>query len=124
MRERRARIQKWLIVMGWILILFIPLSLAQAKEASPILRTQGLINPGGNPKAGYLFINEMRVYYDRATLLMDEREVPIPITEFTAKKWVYMEVEKDPRGRIRARRMYLLPHYIDPKERKKLSFMR
>lgn len=123
MRERRIRIQKWLTVIGWTLILLIPLSLAQAKEGNPI-RTQGLINPGGNPKAGYLFINEMRVYYDRTTLLMDQREMPIPITEFTARKWVYMEVEKDSRGRIRARKIYLLPHYINPKERKKLSFMK
>ncbi len=123
MRGRRVRIQRWLIVIVWTLIFLIPLPLAQAKEANAI-RTQGLINPGGNPKAGYLFINEMRVYYDRATLLMDQREKPIPITEFTAQKWVYMEVEKDSLGKIRAKKMYLLPHYINPKERKKLSFMK
>ncbi len=123
MRGRRVGIQMWLIAIGWTLVLLVPLFSAQAKEANAI-RTQGLINPGGNPKAGYLFINEMRVYYDKATLLLDQRETPIPITEFTAKKWVYMEVEKDSRGKIRARKMYLLPHYINPKERKKLSFMK
>ena len=124
MRKKRISIQTWsIIVAGWTLILLIALSPVQAKEAKAI-RTQGLINPGGNPKAGYLFINEMRVYYDKATLLMDQREMPIPITEFTAKRWVYMELEKDSRGRIRARRMYLLPHYINPKERKKISFMK
>ena len=32
-----------------------------AKEGA-LFRTQGLINPGGNPKAGFVLINEMRIY--------------------------------------------------------------
>ena len=122
MRDKSFKIQACFILLGWILICSI--SLAHAKDGK-LLRTQGLINPGGNPKAGYLIINEMRVYIDKATQLMNDRETPISITELTPKRWVYMEIVKASEGKvIKAKRIYLLPHYVSPDERRKFSFMK
>lgn len=89
-----------------------------------IIRTQGLINPGGDSKAGYLIINEMKVYVDKQTEIWDHRKVPILIDDLIPKKWVYMEIKKDSRGKIRASKIYLLPRYINPEERKTFSFMK
>ena len=111
-----------LVLIGCII--FFAAHLALAKESN-VLRTQGLINPGGSLKAGYLVINETIVYIDKRTQVMDHRETPISITEFQPKRWVYMEVEKDQnkKARVRAKKIYLLPHYINPEERKNFPFM-
>jgi len=89
------------------------------------LRTQGLINPGGNPAAGYLLINEMRIHIDKRTQILNAHNVSIPITELKPKRWVYIETEKDPVLKIdRARKIYLLPRYINPQEVNRYPFMR
>jgi len=90
-----------------------------------VIRTQGLINPGANLKAGYLFINEMRVYIDKATQIMNQYGTSIPITELKPKKFVYLEMDKDPnQGINKAKKIYLLPHYVNPKDKQKFSFMK
>ncbi len=109
------------LLIGGVILFNFHLALA---KGSNVLRTQGLINPGGNPKAGYLIINEMRVYIDKKTELWDYRKMPILITELTPKKWIYMEIEKDSKGKIKASKIYLLPRYINPEERKRFSFMK
>jgi len=123
MKNRKRRF-KWFTLIGLIILLYqSPLSLAAT--GGNVLRTQGLINSEGNLKAGYLLINEMRVYIDKMTKVMDHREVPISITELKPKKWVYMEIEKDPSQKIiKARKIYLLPYYVNPKERQRFSFMK
>jgi len=122
MGNKKLRIQICGLLIGGFLLCAVPPLLGGDVG---LFGTQGLINPGGNFKAGYLFINEMRVYIDKTTQLMDHRETPILIKEFQPKHWVYMEVEKDPKRKfVRARKIYLLPHYIDPKERAKFKFMK
>ncbi len=104
-------------------IIFIATHLVFAKDGTG-LRTQGLINTGGNVKSGYLIINEMRVRIDKTTKLMDHRGNPTPIAEFQPKKRVYMEIVQDQNKKtIRARRIYLLPRYVNPEERKQYPFM-
>ena len=89
------------------------------------MRTQGLINPGGNLRAGYLLVNEMRVYLNSSTQIMDHLGGTLPATELKPKKWVYIEFEKDlAHNATKARKIYLLPHYISPKERKQYAFMK
>lgn len=120
MGNRKFKMQVCCLI-GWVLLYASPLSFA--RDGS-MLRTQGLVNPGGNLKAGYLIINEMRVYIDKTTEVMDHRGKPILITEIKPKNWVYMEVERDPNKRTaKAKKIYLLPHYVDPSKRKNFSFM-
>jgi hypothetical protein len=109
------------LLIGWIILFAVHLALA---KGNTVLKTQGLINPGGNPKAGYLIINEMRVYVYEKTELWDHRKMPIVIAQLMSPKWVYMEVEKDSGGKIKAKKIYLLPRYIKPEERKGFAFMK
>ena len=89
-----------------------------------LFRTQGLINPGGNLKAGYLLVNEMRIYLDPSTQIMDHRGKTVPATDLKAKKWVYLEVDTGSPRKMRARNIYLLPRYIGPAEKKQFAFMK
>jgi hypothetical protein len=89
-----------------------------------VMRTQGLINPGGSLKTGYVLINEMRVYIDKTTQVLDHRGVSIQTTELKPKRWVYIETVKDPIKKIMvAKKIYLLPHYVNPEQRRKFAFM-
>jgi hypothetical protein len=111
----------WSILIGLFLVL-VP-ELCFAKDSRSVF-TQGLVNPGGNLKAGYLLINEMRVYLDASTSITDQGGNLIPATEVKPKKWVYLEMEKGPDNRMRARKIYLLPRYINPEEKRKFAFMK
>jgi len=122
MINRKLGIKIFCFLIGWAILHATSFCLAGDLN---VLKTQGLINPGGNLKAGYLIINEMRVYIDKATQVMDHREIPILITEFQPKRWVYMEVEMDQSKKmVKARKIYLLPHYVNPEERRKFAFMK
>jgi len=90
-----------------------------------VMRTQGLINPGGNLKAGYLFVNEMRIYLDSSTQILDHRGGVLQAGDLKPKRWVYLEIEKEPaRNALRARRIYLLPHYVSPEKKRQFAFMK
>lgn len=121
MKKSKLGIYRVTILVASFILIMVPFCLAGEKD---LIRTQGLINPGGNPKAGYLFINEMRVYIDRTTQIMNHYGTSIPITELKPKKFVYIEMEKDPNQSInKAKKIYLLPHYINPQDKGKFSFM-
>lgn len=121
MINRKLGIKIFCVLIGWAILHAFTFCLA--KDGN-VLRTQGLINPGGKLKSGYLIINEMRVNIDKTTKVMDHRETPIPITELQPKRWVYMEVEQDQSQKTtRAKKIYLLPRYINPEERKNFPFM-
>jgi len=120
-------------VLGWLILSISPLSTAgdgnvlrsPGSKDIKVLRTQGLINPGGNLKTSYLLINEMRIYFDGSTKIMDRNSKPIPVTLLKPKNWVYMEIEKDSTQKyFKAKKIYLLPNYVNPKEKKIYSFMK
>ena len=116
--ESRIRVVYGLI--AWVILSMTPVCFG-----ADILRTQGLINPGGNLKGGYLLINEMRIYIDRETQVMDDRGTTLPQTELKPKRWVYMEIETDStKMTVKAKKIYLLPHYVKPGEKQRFSFMK
>lgn len=121
--NRRMNASPWLwrILIG-VFLLLIP-ELCFTKETRPLF-TQGLINPGSNLKAGYLLINEMRVYLDSSTAIMDRWGKVLPAAELKSKNWVYLELEKGPAHGMKARKIYLLPRYVKPEERKQFAFMK
>ena len=109
-------------LIAWVILSMTPVCFGAENN---ILRTQGLINPGGNLKEGYLLINEMRIRIDRATQVMDDRGAPISSAELKPKRWVYMEIEKDSaKMTAKAKKLYLLPYYVKPAEKQRFSFMK
>jgi len=113
--------------LGLILLLGVILCcpLAGSAKENGILWTQGRINPGGNLKAGYLFINEMRVHLSPSTQIADHHGKTVASSELKPRKWVYVGIEKD--GATQAliiNKIYLLPHYVVPEKKKQFSFMK
>ncbi len=115
-------IQSVCALIGGFILLIMPLSSA---DGSNLLRTQGLINPGGNLNGGYLFINEMRISINEKTEVLDHHRSSLPVSELKAKRWVYLEGEKDPNQKtVKAKRIYLLPHYVNPDQRRMFPFVK
>ena len=109
-------------LIAWVILSITQVCLGAENN---ILRSQGLINPGGNLKEGYLLINEMRIRIDRATQVMDDRGAPLSSAELKPKRWVYMEIEKDSvKTTARAKKIYLLPYYVKPAEKQRFPFMK
>lgn len=123
MGMRRMDIRLVYALVGVFILFIMPLSYA---NGSNFLRTQGLINPGGNVKSGYLFINEMKVYIDEKTQIMDYHQSPIPAAELKPKRWVYMDLEKDRTRKmmVKARKIYLLPHYLNEEQKRRFPFVK
>ena len=63
-------------------------------------------------------INEGLVVWDQETLFNNEKAKPITVDQFKVKNWVYLEgvLDKD-KKRVLAKKIYLLPKYIDEKEK-------
>jgi hypothetical protein len=122
MKDKKPENHVLCVLLGGVILLLSPMNLAAGGN---VMRTQGLINPGGSLKAGYLLINEMRVYIDKTTQMTDHRGVPIRLVELKPKRWVYIETEGEPGQKIViAKKIYLLPHYVNPEEKRKFSFMK
>ena len=122
MKTTQTQIQILSILIGLCILCLASISLG---SNGSVLRTQGLINPGGNPSAGYLLINEMRISIDRTTQIISYDRTPISVADLKPKRWVYMETEKDPgQNMAKAKKIYLLPRYISPDENHKFSFMK
>ena len=121
--KRRMNASRWIwaILIG---ILLVGLRGPSFAKENQVVRTQGLINPGGNLKAGYLLINEMRVHLDVSTSIKDAWGNVISATELKARNWVYLEMERNGANQLKAKRIYLLPHYVNPEERKSFAFMK
>jgi len=117
----RTRFGCALLIGGFLLTVGV---LSEAREGQ-IFWTQGRINSGGDLNSGYLLINEMRVYLNSSTRVMDHRGTDIDPAGLKPKKWVYLELEKEgEKNRLKARKVYLLPHYVGPDQKRQFVFMK
>ena len=122
MKIIKSRLRVVYGLIAWVILSMTPVCFGAENN---ILRTQGLINPGGNLKGGYLLINEMRIQIDRTTQVMDDRGAPLSSAELKPKRWVYMEIEKTSvKTAAKAKKIYLLPYYVKPAEKQRFPFMK
>jgi len=71
-----------------------------------------------------MVVNERLVVWDQQTLFNNEKAKPITVDQLKTKNWVYLEgvLDKD-RKRVLAKKIYLLPKYIDDKEKHLYPFI-
>ena len=123
MKGPKVRSLVFCLILTGAIVLCLPR--AAFLKDSPAIVTQGLINPGDHLKAGYILVNEMRIYLNASTQIMDHRGGPLKATDLKPKKWVYLELEKDrARNILKARKIYLLPHYVGADKKKQYAFMK
>ncbi len=109
-------------LLAVFLIVFIsPLTFASDKG---IVTTQGIVMElDWNKKT--IVVNERSIAFDQNTIVHNEKGSPIPRENLRAKAWVYIEGAKDQtRKKVVARKIYLLPKYIDDKEKHRYPFIR
>jgi len=118
-------VKKSLLVGGMIFIsfyLFIFSTLAFASEED-IVNIQGMIMDL-DVKKNTMIVNEKLFVWSQNTSIYNDKGSPITIDQFKPKAWVYIQGERDKNNnRIIIQKIYLLPKYIDKKERPRYPFM-
>ena len=103
----------------WVILFF---NLSFASEESSI-RLQGKMAFISLEKR-MMMINEGLFFWDEKTIFSNHKGSSITPETFKKNSWVYIEGEKDKAiNGIRIRKIYLLPKYIDSKERSRYPFM-
>jgi len=101
-------------VMFTIVLLFIFSAFAQGQEAFKI---QGLIMNVDLQKR-VMIVNESTFIWDLNTKFYNDRGSPLTVDKLRVKTWVYIQGVKDSAGKVMmAEKIYILPKYIDKKER-------
>jgi len=118
-------VKKRLLIGGIILIssyLLIFSTLAFASE-DDIVKIQGMIMDLDVNK-NTMIVNEKLFVWSQNTTLYNDKGFPLTIDKFKPKSWVYIEGERDKNNRrIIINKIYLLPKYVDKKERHLYPFM-
>lgn len=113
------------IVKIGIPILFLTFTIASLTFAADkdIVKTQGIIMAIELFKNS-MVVNERLVVWDQQTLFNNEKAKSITVDQFKTKNWVYLEglLDKD-KKRVLAKKIYLLPKYIDGKEKHLYPFI-
>jgi hypothetical protein len=69
-------------------------------------------------------VNEGELVWDDKTATYNDAGSPIPIERFQPGSWVFIEAERDKaKKRMVIRKLFLLPKYINYKERSRYPFM-
>ena len=102
--------------------LFIFSALAFASEED-MVNIQGMIMDL-DVKKNTMVVNEKLFVWSQNTAIYNDKGTSITIDQFKPKTWVYIQGERDKNNkRIIIHKIYLLPKYIDKKERPRYPFM-
>jgi hypothetical protein len=110
------------IRIATLFLMFTVASLTFAADKD-IVKTQGIIMAIELFKNS-MIVNERLVVWDPQTLFNNEKAKPITVDQLKVKNWVYLEgvLDKD-RKKVLAKKVYLLPKYIDDKQKHLYPFI-
>jgi hypothetical protein len=116
-------VKKYIVIGGIILIAFslLPFSTMALALDEGIYKNQGTIMKM-DLKKNIMIVNEKTFVWNQNTSFFDEKGSPIKIERFKLKSWVFIEGEKADKH-IVIKKIYLLPKYVDNKERHLYPFM-
>ena len=118
---------KRIIFNGWIsLAIFSVLVISALTFASDkgIFTTQGIVMTL-DLKKKTMVINERAFIWDQDTVIHNEKGSPVTLDSLRVRTWVYIEgVEDKAHKRVVAKKIYLLPKYIDEKEKNLYPFIK
>ena len=75
-------------------------------------------------KKKVIVVNERSFSFDQNTVIHNEKGSPIPQDNLKTKTWVFIEGIKDKNQKKLATKIYLLPKYIDEKEKYLYPFIK
>ena len=117
--KKRIFYKEFILVIFFILI-FSFLTIASDEG---IVRIQGIVMEL-DLKKNMMIVNERTFVWDPKTIFYNEKGSPITVDKLRTKTWVYIEGVRDniKKGVI-AEKIYLLPKYIDEKEKSRYPFI-
>lgn len=102
------------------MIIFFTLTYASEEDT---IKLQGIMM-GLNLGKKMMVVNERPFVWDEKTIINNDQGSLITIDKLKLDSWVYIEGERDKvNKRIMIKKIYLLPKYIDNKERNRYPFM-
>ncbi|MBM4348624.1 MAG: hypothetical protein FJ106_01860 [Deltaproteobacteria bacterium] len=111
---KNTRSYRYVIISIGFMIIFSTLTFASGED---IYRNQGIIM-GLDLRQKMMIVNERTFTWDQTTIICNEKGSPINIENFKTKAWVYIEGMREKKNNpIRIEKIYLLPKYVDKKER-------
>jgi hypothetical protein len=118
-------VKKNLFILGGMILvcsfLFTLFTLVYGQEEN-IVKAQGRIMML-DMKKNTMIVNEKTFVWKQNSALYDEKGSPITIDKFKPNTWVYIKGEKDQNNKGIISKIYLLPKYINQKERHLYPFM-
>jgi hypothetical protein len=112
--------KKGILLTVFFLLIFSALTFGEDQD---IVKIQGVVM-SLDLKKSMLVVNERTFVWDQNTTFYNEKGSPITIDKLRTKGWVYIEGENDKvNKRWVAKKIYLLPKYIDRKERQLYPFI-
>jgi hypothetical protein len=116
-------VKNFIVTGGIILIAFsiLPFSTWTFASEEGISKTQGPIM-SIDFKKNIMVVNEKTFIWNKSTIFNDDKESIIGIEKFKPKSWVFIEGEKGDKY-IVIKKVYLIPKYVDKKERHLYPFM-
>jgi hypothetical protein len=116
----KKNVWKGLILAILLELIFSQLTLAEVKDK---VKIQGLLVEL-NLKSRVMVVNETTFSWDENTTFNNAKGIPVPLEQLRTKTWVYVEGEYDKvRKTMSAKKVYLLPKYIERKERHLYPFI-
>lgn len=75
-------------------------------------------------KKKMIIVNERSFSFNQNTVVHNEKGSPVPQENLKTKTWVFIEGTKDKSQKKLARKIYILPKYIDEKEKRLYPFIK
>jgi len=111
------------VILICVVVLLATGSLTGATEKD-MVQVQGVVMTVDLKKHS-MVVNERLFTWNKQTLINDERGLPIDMDRLKAKSWVYVEgVQEKGHRRVLAKAIYLLPKYINEKEKRLYPFIK
>jgi hypothetical protein len=117
---KRRFVRKGVLLLLFSILIIAPLTFASARDRIAI---QGIVMEL-DLKKNVMIVNERAFFWDPQTTFYNEKGSPITADQLKAKTWVYIEGMTDNvKKRAIAEKIYLLPKYINEKEKHLYPFI-
>jgi hypothetical protein len=118
---RKAFFYRFIIFGVSFMTSFLALTFASGQD---IYMGQGIIMKV-EVKQRVMVVNERVFTWDQTTAILNEKGTPISIERFRPKAWAYIEgvIEKR-ENRVKIEKIYLLPKYVEKKEKHLYPFIK
>jgi len=117
---KKTFFQKTMAIIPFFVIIISVLTFAADGD---IVKTQGIVMEL-DLKVNYMVVNERQIVWDSNTIFYNEKGSLISVDKLRVKAWVYVEgVSDKAKKNVKAKKVYLLPKYINEKEKHLYPFI-